>query len=185
MNSKKFPSPGKTPIVSQKPFSILVANFDEPTVGTKPGVKSRSEFTFSPTFSLSGTVPNGFHQGTLVSGDPFVNSTGEIEVTDNDFSTGKTAVFLGAYVFEAGYHFEVGGSATVTAANLATLIDSKYGYQASAAGPVVTVVGPANAGPVLFKAQSFGMVANYAINVSDGDFLVPGTPDLSGNVITG
>lgn len=185
MTSKKFPALGKTPIVSQKPYSILVANFEKPTVGTSPAVKSRSRFTFSPTFSLAGAAPNGFHQGTLVSGGAFTNSTGEIEVTDNDFSTGKSALFLGAYVFESGYHFEVGGSAAATAANLAALLDSKYGYQATAAGPVVTILGPANAGPVLLQARSFGTVVNYTINVSEGDFLVPGTPDLSGNVITG
>jgi len=100
--------------------------------------------------------------------DPFLvnppsRPTGDVEVSDNGFQGTQASLFVGPFELASNRDFVVAGAAGATATNIAAAISNLPGYDATAAGAVVTVEGPAGAvgDRLRFRAAYRGGVKNF------------------------
>lgn len=186
---------------SQPKFKILVANFSSPMPSLLRGrlakvgpVKIRTGFEFRHLPQLgfaTSLVGSGMARSVVVSTlqenlEPFLTNppqrpTGIVEVTDNGFQGTFASLYIGPYEIVSNRDYVVGGGAGATATNIAAAISNLPGYDAIAAGAVITVEGPEGAvgDRLRFRAAYRGGAKNFTFTFVSEDEKLDYAPNLS------
>ena len=157
------------------PYRILVdglAHGSDPSKGTSGNpVRNRVAFDRQIFSTNEGLNYLGHAEGDILA------ATADLEVVDDDHTTGLTKLYLGVYELLADVDYVTGGGLNATATNIAAAISRLRGFTALAVGPVVTVTGPTgpDGGTIPFYAVYGGSVTNYTFTPADG-YLTVGAP---------
>lgn len=126
---------------------------------------------------------NGEDFIALIDGDYSVQ-TAELEVADNDFTTGTAEIVLGEYTLISNVDYLVGGTTGATATNIAAAIDNLPQYSAIAAGSVVEITREPPLERVDFFVRHNGSITNFTNLVPDARLMDSGSPDVSPPILT-
>lgn len=183
-------------------YDLLVANFSRPypslIFGADPANQSYTRtrtgfrfrhiqnigFAFDHTNATYSPARSVITKITNAEFDPFATGTlrpsAELTVASNTFSGGSASLFVGPFELISGRDFVVGGTAIVTATNIAAALDNLPGYNGVPSGTIVDVFGPLGQMGLRFDAAYGGGTLNFTIIYYDkvGFLGNPvGTPD--------
>jgi len=118
---------------------------------------------------------------TLATSDPTEVSLSGDTLLGGGQSAGQSVFRLGPYTLVTGLHWSpVVGNINSSATALAAAINRLQCYSATAAGPVVNIVGPPgvqDAEGLVFSVSYDGVVENFAVSPTNG-FLGGGAPNM-------
>lgn len=186
---------------AQQKYQLLVANFSRPTqsliygsdTANMPPTKTRTGFEFqniqnlgfatdhvSSTSDPARSVVTNTKLGTM---DPFPPNDapmGDVEVVSDVFAGQSAILFVGPFELVSNRDFVTGAGAAATAANIEAAIDALPGYEATAAGTVITVTGPRGQVGLRFYAEYSGGELNFDFTYLQEDrvlgFVQPASP---------
>lgn len=97
-----------------------------------------------------------------------VNATLDITVDSNNF-TSTAILYLHTYKLTSNIDWAIGGSAALTAVNIAAAINTLEGFSATANAAVITVLGPKGGAAfgISFKAAYGGAIVNFSFSTKD------------------
>jgi len=143
------------------------------------GGLSFNSFTDQAISDNFGKTRNAYLDGS----NPPTQITCDIEVIDNDFTTGRADLKLDKYTVRSGLEWTPGGSLALSATALAAAIDNLPEFSASAIGAVITVLGPTGPHKLEFSVLYRGSKTNFTMTPNSG-YMTPGEPVMDGPEIT-